>query len=455
MAKITDTHADYKANQDRWEFYLRSYLGGNDYQDGFYLTRYINEDKDAYNRRISLTPIDNHCRPIVHIYSSFLWRVPPVRVLNSLEGNPAVSEIMKDADLDGMSFDAFMRQAQQWASVYGHVWLMADMPRSNARTRAEELEQGLRPYVNLYTPENVFDWKYERSASGRYVLTYLKTRESIHRKSETEVEATFRIWTPETVEVWMVENDKETKLDEMPNPLGRIPAVFLPAARTNIRGVGSSDIADVAYMQKAIYEELSEIEQLIRITNHPTLVKTHSTDAHAGAGAIINMDDDLDGGLKPYQLQPDGSNLDAVRAAIADKVESINRMAHMGAVRGTKELTQSGVAMQTEFQMLSAKLSEKADILELAEEQLWGFICQLLGVTPDVEIYYADSFDLRDYPAELQLLQGIKASGVRSPTLQREVDKKIADLVLDDEDLARAYNEIDAAGTTVLGQFGE
>lgn len=43
MAKITDTHADYKANQDRWEFYLRSYLGGNDYQDGFYLTRYINE----------------------------------------------------------------------------------------------------------------------------------------------------------------------------------------------------------------------------------------------------------------------------------------------------------------------------------------------------------------------------------------------------------------------------
>ena len=38
-------------------------------------------------------------------------------------------------------------------------------------------------------------------------------------------------------------------------------------------------------------------------------------------------------------------------------------MAHMGAVRGTEAMTQSGVAMQTEFQMLNAKLAEKADIL--------------------------------------------------------------------------------------------
>jgi hypothetical protein len=206
-------------------------------------------------------------------------------------------------------------------------------------------------------------------------------------------------------------------------------------------------------MQQAIYQELSEIEQLIRISNHPTLVKTFDTDATAGAGAVINISDDIDAGLKPYQMQPSGANLDAIRASIEDKIDSINRMAHMGAVRGTEAMTQSGVAMQTEFQMLNAKLAEKADILELAEEQLWELWCRWQGHNlHEVEISYPDSFDIRDYESELIYLQKAKVSGVPSETFNKAVDKQIADLILDDELLAKAHDEIDGA-TTVLGQF--
>jgi hypothetical protein len=41
-----------------------------------------------------------------------------------------------------------------------------------------------------------------------------------------------------------------------------------------MRGLGVSDLTDIADLQKAIYNELSEIEQIIRISNHPSLVKT-------------------------------------------------------------------------------------------------------------------------------------------------------------------------------------
>jgi hypothetical protein len=205
-------------------------------------------------------------------------------------------------------------------------------------------------------------------------------------------------------------------------------------------------------MQRAIYQELSEVEQLIRISNHPTLVKSFGTDASAGAGAIINMPDDMDSSLKPYQLQPSGQNLDAVRASIQDKIQAINRMSHMGAVRGTEAVTMSGVAMATEFQMLNAKLSEKADLLELAEEQLWLLFCQWQEITADVEIFYPDSFDLRDYDKELMFLQQLRSTGVKSVTMAMEIDKKIADLLLDDEQLAKAHVEIES-GTQVLGQF--
>jgi len=454
MTEITYTHPDYDAYKHRWEFYLRSYMGGDDYKDGKYLTSYVSETKDDYSRRLDLTPIDNHCKNIVHIYSSFLWRVAPTRAFNTLQNDAALEPFMKDADLDGRTFNAFMRQAQVWSSVYGHVWLMVDKPQSNANTRAEELDQEIRPYMTLLTPENVFDWKYERSASGKFRLTYLKVRESIDRVNDTETVVYWRVWREDTIEYWRTTNDTDEKLETIDNKIGKIPAIFLPANRSILRGIGISDIADVSEMQRAIYQELSEVEQLIRISNHPTLVKTFETDATAGAGAIINLPDDMDGQLKPYQMQPSGANLDAVRASITDKIESINRMSHMGAVRGTEAMTQSGVAMQTEFQMLNAKLSEKADILELAEEQIFDLFCRWQEVTNDVEVFYPDAFDLRDYDKELVFLQQMRATGVKSETLAQEIDKKIADLILDDEHLVKAHTEIESSAQRI-GNFDE
>lgn len=451
--EITQTHQEYKNNVTRWEFFLRSYMGGEEYKNGQYLTQYINEDKKEYERRLELTPVDNHCRNIVHIYSSYLWRMPPTRNFNSLDGNPLLQYFLEDADMEGRSFNAFMKEAQIWASVYGHVWVILDKPKSNAGTRAEELAQEIRPYVNLFTPENVLDWKWERMPSGRYELVYLKVRESLIKESDNETEETVREWTKDFIRLYEVSNKSESRvIDEMENPLGMIPAVFVPSQRSVVRGIGISDLTDISTMQKAIYQENSEIEQLIRISNHPTLVKTTGTDASAGAGSVVNMPDDIDPSLVPFMLQPSGSNLDAIRASITDKVNAINRMAHMGAIRGTEAVTTSGIALQTEFQLLNARLAEKADLLELAEEQLWALFCRWQQVKPDVVVSYPDSFDIRDYPKELEFLQSVKAAGVRSRTLQSEVDKQIADLVLDDENLKKAYGEIDAS-TVVIGQF--
>lgn len=453
MRLNTDTtHPEYDSNEAKWEFYVRSYMGGQAYQDGQYLTRYISETTEDYGRRIDLTPLDNHCKNIVHIYSSFLWRVAPTRAYNSLQNNVALEPFLKDADLDGRSFNAFIRECQVWSSVYGHVWIMMDKPKSTAGTKAEELEQDIRPYVTMFTPENVLDWEYERTKSGRFEISYLKVRESVIRVDETTTESYYRVWYKDKVELWQSTNDLDKLVETDENVLGRIPAVFLPANRSVVRGIGISDISDASYMQRAIYQELSEIEQLIRISNHPTLVKSFNTDASAGAGSIINMPDDMDASLKPFQLQPSGQNLDAVRASIQDKIQAINRMSHMGAVRGTEAMTMSGVAMQTEFQMLNAKLAEKADILELAEEQLWSLFCEWQDITNDIEIFYPDAFDLRDYDKELMFLQQMRATGVKSVTLNQVIDKKISDLVLDDEELAKAHAEIEAASAT-LGNF--
>jgi hypothetical protein len=452
---LVELHPDYDRKMNDWNFHYRSYLGGQDYENGYFLHRYILETEEEYLKRAEFTPLDNHCRNVVQIYSSFLFRVPPTRNFGSLTGDPQLQQFLMDADFDGRQYNNLIREAQVNASIYGTCWLIVDKPNSNAKTRAEELSQDIRPYISVYTPENVTNWKYERASNGRYYLTSLTVVEDMMGK-----DAIVKVWTPEDITTYKVEEftigyatKKPTKIDEQENALGKIPAVVLYNQRTSKKGIGISDLSDVADLQKSIYNDYSEIEQLIRLSNHPSLVKTPNVEASAGAGSIIEMPEDLAPELKPYIIQPSSQSLESIMKTIQTKVDAINRITHMGAVRGTEKTVNSGIALQTEFQLLNARLSEKADYLQNTEEQIFDLYAKWQGTTFDGEIFYPESFDLRDFSADLQFLQQAKASGVISDTFIKEVDKQIARAVVDDDEkIANIDAEIDAKPRPI-GQF--
>ncbi len=447
-----DVHKDYKENVSLWEYYIRSYNGGYDYTVGQYLSRYNLEQDNEFNQRLGNTPCDNHCKNIIQIYSSFLFRVRPSRDFGEMADEPSLNAFLKDADLEGNNFNSVMKQAQNYASIYGHCFMILDKPAVQTNTRAEELDQDIRPYISIVTPENCLDWNFKRDINGKYYLDYLKVREEVDRDGGTYV----RIWYPDRIEtVYITEEKTEpTLIDTADNLIGKIPAVILYNAKSHKRGIGQSDLTDIADLQKSIYNEYSEIEQLIRLTNHPSLVKTPGVNASAGAGAVIEMPEETEPNLKPYLLQPSGQNLNAIMDSITNKVNAINRIAHTGAVRTTKQAVSSGIALQTEFELLNARLSEKADNLQIAEEQLFRIYAMFQDVTFDGEINYPDSFNIRDYAYDLQYFSMAKAMNLQSPTFNKEVDKEIARAVLDDDEkLNQTFDEIDSQAE--VGQFTE
>ena len=453
---LTNKHDLWHKNVNNWEFYIRSYLGGNDYKNGYYLHRYILESPEEYDARIRHTPLDNHCKNVVQIYTSFLWRVPPTRDYGSLDGDPQLESFIDDADLDGRSFDTVMREVQMNASIYGNCWVIIDKPQTNAKTRAEELSQDIRPYISIYTPENIVNWNYKRAASGRFYLDLLVVVEDINSQR-----AILKVFTEETIGTYEVKDyDKEyadgdiRTIEEIPNPIGMIPAVNVYNLRGNKRPIGISDLADVAHLQQSIYNDYSEKEQLIRLANHPSLVKTPNVEASAGAGSIIEIPEDMEPNLKPYIIQPSGQNLEGIMNCIRNKVDAIDRITHMGSVRGTSgNQISSGIALQTEFQLLNAKLSEKADYLENAEEQIWSLFAKWQDKDWDGSVDYPDTFDIRDWANDLQFLQMAKSSNIKSETFSKELDKQIAEAVIDDNEMIKTINdEIDNA-RTVRGQF--
>ena len=446
-----DTHKDYKENINQWEYYIRSYNGGYDYTLGQYLNRYNLELDNEFNQRLANTPCDNHCKNIIQIYSSFLFRAKAKRDFGSMADEVSLEFFMKDADLEGNSFNSVIKQAQNYASIYGHCFMILDKPSIQTRTRADELNQDIRPYISLVTPENCLDWNFKREVNGKYYLDYLKIREEVDKDGGIYL----RMWYPDRVDtVYQKDNEEPQIIDTANNPIGKIPAVILYNSKSHKRGIGQSDLTDISDLQKAIYNEYSEIEQLIRLTNHPSLVKTPGVNASAGAGAVIEMPEEMEPNLKPYLLQPSGQNLNAIMESIKHKVEAINRIAHTGAVRTTRQQVSSGIALQTEFELLNARLSEKADNLEIAEESLFRLYAQFQNTQFDGEIVYPDSFNIRDYATDLQFYSMAKSMNLQSPTFNKEIDKEIVRSVIDDDELlTQSFEEID--GQNEVGQFTE
>jgi hypothetical protein len=415
---------------------LESYQGGEEYRTGKHLTMYKTETGTEYAQRLATTPLDNHCRSVISVYTSFLFREEPDREFNSLQNNINLEAFLADADLDGRSLDSFMRDVAIWSSVFGHCWIIVAKPQTNAQTRAGELEQGVRPYVNVLTPLVVTDWTWERQPSGAYELSYIKYLEEVN-----DTFSTVKEWTKESITTSQLNNQKQQLVEQQVevNELGKIPAVCVYASRSPVRGIGASLITDIADYQKQIYNLNSEVEQSIRLSGHPTLVKTADVEASAGAGSIALMPDNLDPGLRPYLLNV-VTDVAQIYMAIENSVESIDKMANTGAVRAVQSTAMSGVAMETEFQLLNAKLSEFADALELAEEQMWRLWALYEGGVWDGEIAYPGSFNIRDTNSEIQQLTQAK-NAATDPIVIRKIDEHILEW-MDEEKELLAYQDI-------------
>ena len=444
VARFLAGNSTYSSYDDQWQYLYESYLGGEEYRNAQHLVRYSLENSNEYGQRLRNAVLQNHCASVISVYTSFLFKNPPDRKWENFEGMPEIEAFIKDADKDGRSFNNFMKDCSTYASVFGHVWCVVSKPNVGAETRAQEIEMGVRPYVSMLTPLVVLDWNYARAEDGHYHLDYFKYIEDING-SETCIKE----WYPEVIKTTIVDQESGVVVgtyDEV-NELNHLPIVCVYNKRSLMRGIGISDIADIADSQKMIYNLVNEIDQSVRLDGHPSLVKTENTLAGAGAGSIIQMGDDLDPGLKPYMLETNGANVDSILKSMESLVESIDKQANIGAVRTTAARNMSGVAMETEFSLLNARLAEKGTQLELAEEQILKHFGHYYGMEWEGTTNYPESFNIRNRQGDLDMLLKAGTAPITSPEYKREIARQIARLLVDEDDeetFLQIVNEINS-----------
>jgi len=437
IKKLLATHPAYEGHAQSATYLQRSYLGGTVYRAGEYLTRYIGEQtahQDQYSKRLAATPLDNQVQTTIDIYRSFLFRELPHRHLGSMIDNPLVHDWLTDTDQEGQGMDSFLKTANDLSMIMGNVWILVDKPSYRVQTQAEEIALGIRAYACVYTAQNVLDWEYERDIAGKMRLTYIKVKEN-----ETPEKMTITLWDENSIIRYVIAKDDQGEPDtivdtiQYDNMLGYVPFINHAPIKGSVRGTGHSLVGDVADAQKFLYNLYSELEQSIRISSHPTLVKTASTSANAGAGSIINIQEDLDPGLLPFLLQPTAASISGMLATIDKTIEGIQRMTHTSAVQAVKGAPMSGVALSVERQLLNAKLSDLSDTLSETENAMWAIFSAWQGIQlpEEFEIEYSQSFDIRDSHSEIELVR--KAIElVPTQKFRQYLLKEVAEMMVDD-----------------------
>jgi hypothetical protein len=109
-------------------------------------------------------------------------------------------------------------------------------------------------------------------------------------------------------------------------------------------------------------------------------------------------------------------------------------MANTGSIRATEARRMSGVAQEQEFQLLNARLSEKADSLELTEENIWQWFCFYQGYSWDGKIEYPGSFAIRDTQNAVETLVKAKQAAT-DPRVLTIIDHELIELLGEEGDM--------------------
>ena len=142
---------------------------------------------------------------------------------------------------------------------------MVDKPNVAMRTKADEISMNIRPYLHFYSPLDVTDFEFAPTYTGEYELTWFECQEQYNtRDGEVKI---VRQWTNEKIVTVKTIADTITENKTVTNLLGRIPVTPHYNKKPLERGLSTSDLQDIAGMQISIYNDLSELAQMIRGSN--------------------------------------------------------------------------------------------------------------------------------------------------------------------------------------------
>lgn len=430
---VNRRHPKYNDRFEHWNFVEATYEGGRDWFPKN-IFRYLKEGDKEFAGRLTRAYRFNHSREVVDLLDKYLFRQ------ETLRAKEEVPEFIEDfrvrSTRAGLGINELMRQVSKLSSIFGRVGIVVDSTAQEGATSvADAKARGDGVYAYIIDPRKILDYSVDDRGELNWILIEESYRDDEDPFGDIEpVRPRWRLWD-KTSWTLIAERDIRGKRksrtfeikDTGTHDLGLVPVILHNHIITDEEWAAPGMIDDIAYLDRAVANYLSNLDAIIQDQTFSQLVmpaqgvlpgdENYNTFIEAGTKRIFTFDGE--GGIAPQYISPDVKQAQLI-VDIIQKI--INEIYHTVGLAGERTKqdnalgidNSSGVAKAYDFERVNSLLAAKADSLELTERQVY----RLVGawhdddqLDPNKLVQYPDNFDVRtlydefDIAARLMLIE--------------------------------------------------
>jgi hypothetical protein len=443
MFDIDREHPEYTLHKAAWRQYRHLYAGGEQLKlhAQHYLVRRHREPGDVYAERLGRVFYENYIGSIVDWYAATLFQREPVI---TFEGHDDASKrffcsLVDNVDLKNTGLTDFCRTQFIESLVTGASFVLVDFPRvaQQAGSRGEEDALGAsQAYLVDYAADDVINWNLDER--GNYEWVVIRTR--LLKKDRVEDPE----WHVQTR--WAYYDKQNFRIYERSQEGGEI----VPGAA----GSGEVVLVDhgthgLAKLNQVPLFRLRMAEGLWLLNRAGLLQLEHFNKSNALGWALTmglfampvvyserewsqmvgeSYYIQLGPGDKFGWTEPEGKVYQIAADNLTSLQEEIYRVCYLPQAGASldKGSRQSGLSKQMDSSITQQVLGAYGDAIKDLIRRVLKAIAAAREDQIEISVTGMDEFDIADFSTELSDAQQLLGLGVDSPTLKKEVFKKLS-----------------------------
>lgn len=434
MIEINKEHPDYVARKSYLQRYQDLYAGGEEFLSrvGDYLLAKPREGADAYSDRMRRAYYENYVGSIIDWFAATLFRREAVLTVEgeSAVGRKFFAEFVDDCDRVGTSLTDFYRGRFIDTLIHGRSYILADFPKTAARPRnraEEEMLGASRAYLTGFGVENLINWSVDsRGQFDWVVLRQAPPDKGSAADQDPDAEIRWFYYDREQFRVYRASAKTPGKPELIDSGahgmagLRRVPLFDLKVSD------GLWVMNKAAALQLEHFNKSNALSWALNmgLLAMPVVYTDREFNQIVGESHYLLLGpNDSFGWTEPEGrvFQIAAENLDRLKEEIYRVSYLLNQAGASVAVQ-----TQSGVSKLRDFAVTQEVLRAYGDAVKDSMNRVLRAVAEARADELTVHTTGLDEFDVADFGSRLADAERMLALGIASPTLKKQVFKKLA-----------------------------
>jgi hypothetical protein len=415
-----------------WRRYRDLYAGGEQFRQNAaeYLVRRHKEPMDVYHERLTRVFYENYLGSIVDWYAATLVRKEPVLEFTGTneQSKGFFSQFVQNCDMRGTTLTQFFKEQMTEALVCGKSYVVVDFPRTAQPvvTRADEDAAGRsRAYLMSYTADEVINWSRDEKGELEWVVfrTSCLKQDSV-RSFGWKKETRWIYYDRETFEIYEQRgaDGKEVELVDK----GRHG--FAGIQRVPVFEVRISD--GLWLTNKAALLQLEHFDKSNALSWALTMGLFATPVIYSDREWTQIMGESYYVQLGPQDkigwIEPEGKVYDIAARNLSRLKNEIYRVSYLMQQAGDGSGRQSGLSKKWDFSVTQEILRSYGDTMKDVIRLVLHAVAEARQDELVIDVSGLDEFDISDFSSEASDAQSLLNLGIDSPTLKKQVFKRVA-----------------------------